>query len=238
MSAVQSTKPTPAAGRALRAISGGKLAKLAGGQNANPKVAIVVTLIIGVAAIQTLQLLLNIFVAQGAYQLSDLKKEKRELGITAQIIGEQVDSLSSNQNLANAAQKMGMISNANPVFLRLDDQRVFGKPKAALNAENRTSRNLIPNSQLVVTSNITPESLAAAEKQQAEAAAEAATTSTVTTPTSVTGGGLQFGAAAPSKPATSSAIGGAAAPTAATGATTTSSGSGFKLQVPAVGGNR
>lgn len=237
MSAIQSTKPTPAAGRALRAIAGGKLAKLAGGRNANPKVAIVVTLIVGVAAVQTLQLLLNIFVAQGAYQLSDLKKEKRELGITAQIIGEQVDSLSSNQNLANAAQKMGMISNANPVFLRLEDQRVFGKPKAALNAENRTSRNLIPNSQLIVTSNITPESLAAAE-QQAEDAAAAAATGTSATTSAVTGGGLQFGAAAPSKPATAGATGATGSGVTAPIASTTSSGSGFKLQVPAVGGNR
>lgn len=234
MSAIQSNTAKPQT--ALRGIAGGKLARLMGARSANTRVAIAVTIIVGWLAIQGLQLLLNVFVAQGAYQLSDLKKEKRELGITAQIIGEQVDSLSSNQNLANAAQKMGMISNANPVFLRLEDQRVFGKPKAALNSDNRTSRNLIPNSQLVVTSNITAESLAAAEKQQAEQAAAA--TSTTATQTTTTGGGLQFGAAAPASGVTAPVTTVQKPVGTSTAGTPSSSGSGFTLQVPAVGGNR
>ena len=236
MSAIQATTAKPQT--RLQSIAGGKLQSLMGARSANPRVAIAVTLILGWFAIQGLQLLLNVFVAQGAYALSDLKKEKRELSITAQILGEQVDSLSSNQNLANAAQKMGMISNANPVFLRLEDQRVFGKPKAALSADNRTSRNLIPNSQLVVTSNITAQTLAAAEKQQAELAAASTSAAVTPTPTTVSGAGLQLGAAAPVA-ATAGANSTTQNPAGLVGGSVrTSSGSGFSLQVPATGGNR
>lgn len=236
MSAIQATTVKPQT--VLRSIAGGKLQSIMGARSANPRVAIAVTLILGWFAIQGLQLLLNVFVAQGAYALSDLKKEKRELSITAQILGEQVDSLSSNQNLANAAQKMGMISNANPVFLRLEDQRVFGKPKAALSADNRTSRNLIPNSQLVVTSNITTESLAAAEKQQAELVAASTPSAVTPVQTAVTGAGLQFGAAAPVAPITSSSTTAQKSAGSIGNSTPTTSGSGFSLQVPAAGGNR
>lgn len=236
MSALQATTSKPQT--RLSSIAGGKLQSILGARSANPKVAIALTLILGWFAIQALQLLLNVFVAQGAYQLSDLKKEKRELAITAQIIGEQVDSLSSNQNLANAAQKMGMISNANPVFLRLEDQRVFGKPKAALNTDHRTSRNLIPNSQLVVTSNITAATLAAAEQQLAEKTASETATGASSTQINPTGGGLQFGAAAPTAGG-SSLSSTTQKPVSVTGASTaTSSGSGFAFQVPATGGNR
>jgi hypothetical protein len=41
------------------------------------------------------------------------------------------------------------------VFLRLADQKVFGKPKAALTADGRVSRNLVPNSAMIRTSVIT-----------------------------------------------------------------------------------
>lgn len=236
MSALHATTSKPQT--RLHSIAGGKLQSILGARSANPKVAIALTLILGWFAIQALQLLLNVFVAQGAYQLSDLKKEKRELAITAQIIGEQVDSLSSNQNLANAAQKMGMISNANPVFLRLEDQRVFGKPKAALNTENRTSRNLIPNSQLVVTSNITAATLAAAEQQLAEKAASESVSGAATSQINPSGGGLQFGAAAPSTGASTLSTT-TQKPTPVIGAgAAISSGSGFAFQVPATGGNR
>jgi hypothetical protein len=106
-------------------------------------------------AIAIFQLLLHIGTSSSVYELAHLQSEKRELTTTTQILGQQVDSLASQQNLANAAQKLGMISNANPVFLRLADQKVFGKPKAALTADGRVSRNLVPNSAMIRTSVIT-----------------------------------------------------------------------------------
>lgn len=155
MSAIRLTQPNRKNAAALTVITGGKFAKLFGREASKSRVGLAVLILGGLGAIQILQLVLNSFVAAGAYQLVDLKNEKRDLTVTQQILGEQVDSLSSNQNLANAAQKMGMISNANPVFLRLADKKVFGKPKAALNADNRISRNLIKSAVLTVTSDLT-----------------------------------------------------------------------------------
>ena len=153
-SAIRLSQPSRKATTGLTAITGGKLSKLVGRNAMKSRAGIAATIVLGLLAIQMLQLLLNAFTAEGAYRLADLKAEKKELIVSQQILGEQVDSLSSNQNLANAAQKMGMISNANPVFLRLADKKVFGKPKAALNADNRISRNLIKSSVMTVTSNL------------------------------------------------------------------------------------
>jgi hypothetical protein len=116
------------------------------------------------------QLLLHIATSSSVYELAHLQSEKRELTTTTQILGQQVDSLASQQNLANAAQKLGMISNANPVFLRLADQKVFGKPKAALTADGRVSRNLVPNSAMIRTSVITAPTAALTGELEADAA--------------------------------------------------------------------
>jgi hypothetical protein len=110
-----------------------------------------------------------------------LKKERDQLVMQQEILAEEVDSLASNQNLANTAQKMGMVSNANPVFLRLSDQRVFGKPKAALNADNRLSRNLIPSATLTVTSNLVDEATTAEAQASALLPAGSLTLVPVTT---------------------------------------------------------
>jgi hypothetical protein len=45
-----------------------------------------------------------------------------------------------------------MIANSNPVFLSIGEQKVFGKPKAALNTDGRIAANLIPNSVMTQTS--------------------------------------------------------------------------------------
>lgn len=176
MSAVRMTRPDNKAATGLRAIAGGKLTSLTrAGANSKSRMVFALTLLGGIMGIQLLKLALGVSTTQNAYHLSDLVGQKKDLIITQQILAEQVDSLSSNQNLANTAQKMGMISNANPVFLRLSDKRVFGKPKAALNAQNRISRNLVPSSIMTVTSNVTTST-------DATATAEAASTSNLFAP--------------------------------------------------------
>jgi hypothetical protein len=104
--------------------------------------------VMGFLGISLLHLLLTIATSQAVYELSDLKREKRELDTTSQILAEEVASLSSQQNLLNTASKLGMVSNANPVFLRLDDQKVLGNPKPALGSSSQ-SRNLVANSSMI-----------------------------------------------------------------------------------------
>jgi hypothetical protein len=109
---------------------------------------LVMILVMGFLAISMLHLLLTIATSQSVYELSDLKREKRELDTTSQILAEEVASLSSQQNLLNTASKLGMVANSNPVFLRLDDQKVLGKPKPALGSSSQ-SRNLVANSAMI-----------------------------------------------------------------------------------------
>lgn len=119
-------------------------------------VAIARTVIVGFVVIQILKLVLDIALSQSAYELRNLKLEKIELTTQSQIIGQQVDSLSSQQNLANSAQALGMIANANPVFLSIADQKVFGKPKSALNTDGRVAKNNIASAALIQESVLTP----------------------------------------------------------------------------------
>lgn len=145
---------------------------LSGLTNSSSSRVVVATITLGAITIAIFQLLLHIATSSSVYELAHLQGEKRELTTTTQILGQQVDSLASQQNLANAAQKLGMISNANPVFLRLADQKVFGKPKAALTADGRVSRNLVPNSAMTRTSVIaTPAATLATELESGSAVA-------------------------------------------------------------------
>ena len=150
MSALRLTSPArPVARRApsLRAV--------APASNKAKGAKVVKVALLGFAIIQVVKLILDITVSQSAYELKNLKLEKIALTTQSEIIGQQVDSLSSQQNLANSAASLGMIANANPVFLRLEDQKVFGKPKEALNSDGRVAKNNIPSAALVRRSVLT-----------------------------------------------------------------------------------
>jgi hypothetical protein len=106
------------------------------------------TLLIGSVVIALLNLGLNMATSTGVYEVANLKAQKAKLDLSSQIVAQKVDSLSSNQNLASAAQAMGMVANANPVFLDLSNQKVYGSPAAATqNLSQRVSGNLVANAQ-------------------------------------------------------------------------------------------
>lgn len=150
MSAIRLTAPTRVLGAQPRAIQVASVAPKSSRMFALAKV-----VVFGFFLIQIADLLLGITISQSAYELKALKVAKIELTTQSQIVGQQVDSLSSQQNLANSAAELGMIANANPVFLRIEDQKVFGKPKAALNSAGRVSRNNIASAALVERSVLT-----------------------------------------------------------------------------------
>jgi len=112
---------------------------------------VVMILVAGFVAVAILHLLLTILTSQSVYELSDLKREKRELDTTSQILSEEVSSLASNQNLLNTASRLGMVPNNNPVFLRLTDQSVLGQPLPAPIASAQ-STNLVANSAMIIES--------------------------------------------------------------------------------------
>jgi hypothetical protein len=112
---------------------------------------VVLILVLGFVGISLLHLLLTIATSQSVYELADLKREKRELDTTSQILAEQVLSLSSNQNLYTTASRLGMVVNTNPVFLRLNDQAILGQPRPAAGTSIQ-STNLVANSVMIVES--------------------------------------------------------------------------------------
>lgn len=112
---------------------------------------VVMILVSGFVVVSLLHLLLTILTSQSVYELSDLKREKRELDTTSQILSEEVSSLASNQNLLNTASRLGMVANTNPVFLRLTDQAILGQPLPAPLASAQ-STNLVANSAMIIES--------------------------------------------------------------------------------------
>ncbi|WP_025133676.1 hypothetical protein [Leucobacter sp. PH1c] len=91
------------------------------------------------------QLGLSIAISQGAYETRALEVEKRDLARVERVLTQNVDKLSSPQNLAENAAALGMVQNSRPATLRMSDGAVLG----ALESETSEARgNLIPNATL------------------------------------------------------------------------------------------
>lgn len=130
------------------------------------------------------QLLLSVAVSSGAYEIAELTQQNKEISRTYQTMTQDIDRLSSPQNLASNAGALGMVNNATPVYLRLSDGAVLGSPvpaKATAGAASSSSK--VPNSLLnglpLVTQLESEAAAAAAKKAAAEAAAAQGTSSTL-----------------------------------------------------------
>lgn len=140
---------------------------------------VVMILVLGFVGISLLHLLLTIATSQSVYELADLKREKRELDTTSQILAEQVLSLSSNQNLYTTASRLGMVVNNNPVFLRLNDQAILGQPRPAAGTSVQSS-NLVANSVMIVESTqINQETVPASSSEPTQIPSESQTISSI-----------------------------------------------------------
>lgn len=91
--------------------------------------------VVAVASVFTLllaQLMLSILLSDGAYQISALQSEQKQLARTEQALNENLDLLGSPQSLAMRAEGLGMVLDTNaPVLLRLSDGLVSGNPTPA-----------------------------------------------------------------------------------------------------------
>jgi hypothetical protein len=120
-------------------------------RRARPRTVYAITAVSALLVIVVAQLLLSISVSQGAYQLSSLQTKQTELQRSYQAASEDLNRLTSPQNLAANANALGMVSNSNPAYLRLSDGAVLGAPVAASGAAGTVTGgqgNLVPNSQL------------------------------------------------------------------------------------------
>lgn len=114
---------------------------------------IAVGLVLGIFA---LQLGLSIAVSEGAYASRALELEQRDLVRVERVLEQNVDKLSSPQNLAENAMKLGMVQNAQPAVLRLSDHVIMGELASRTTA---VSANLIPNSTLAALPIVNAEGL-------------------------------------------------------------------------------
>jgi hypothetical protein len=100
-------------------------------RRARPKLAYALVAIGGLTVIFLAQLLLSIALSNGAYQISSLLVEKRDLGRVEGSLSEQLELMGSTQNLVANAQMLGMVGTSSQVSLRLSDGAVFGSAVAA-----------------------------------------------------------------------------------------------------------
>jgi hypothetical protein len=114
-------------------------------RRARPRLAYALIAIGGLLGIFLAQLLLSIALSNGAYQISSLLGEKRDLTRVEGALSEQLGVAGSTQNLASNAQKLGMVASSAPAFLGLDGQ-VTGSAVAADGVT--ASSGLIANSLL------------------------------------------------------------------------------------------
>ncbi|TBN56546.1 hypothetical protein EYE40_03550 [Glaciihabitans arcticus] len=118
-------------------------------RRARPRVVYAVATVGGLFALFIAQLLLSIVISDGAYEISDLRVEQRNLVRTEQDLGEKLDLLASQQNLATQAEGLGMVTNTStPMFLRLSDGAIFG----AANGTGTSGTLLGPDGSLVANS--------------------------------------------------------------------------------------
>ncbi|GAA1771126.1 hypothetical protein [Agromyces humatus] len=113
-------------------------------RRAKPRLAYAIIAVAGVAAIVVAQLLLSIAVTQGAYEVDKYQIAQAKLDRQQQQLREDLDRVQSPQYLAANAEALGMVPNANPVFLRLSDGAVTGDPAAA-GAGTEATAPLVPN---------------------------------------------------------------------------------------------
>lgn len=117
-------------------------------RRARPRIVYALATIGGLFALFLAQLLLSILISDGAYEITALRVEQRDLTRVEQSLAEQLELLASPQNLATRAEGLGMVmSTSTPMFLRLADGAVVGA-----NSGSKSGALLGKNGSLVANS--------------------------------------------------------------------------------------
>ena len=161
-------------------------------RRARPRLGFSLIIIVGLFAVLASQMLLSIALADGAYQISDLQAEQKELSRAQQSVTEELNVLESPQNLAARAESLGLVSNNSAVYLNLATGTVMGSPTAAqAGAGSVVGGNgslLIPNSLLIdVPATMTPSETVATTAVTGAPAATTPADSVASTATGIPG---------------------------------------------------
>jgi cell division protein FtsL len=149
-----------------------------------PKIFFAVVTVVTILIIIVAQILLSVALHSGAYEIAGLQRNVKELGRTYQSATQDLNRMTSPQNVAHHAEALGMVANSNPVYLRLSDSVVTGAATAAGAGGGLVAKgNLVPNAMLA---DVIAEREAAA--QAASATSPASAGAAGTTPSNVTQG--------------------------------------------------
>lgn len=146
-------------------------------RKARPRVFYAVVTMSVIFGIIVAQLLLSVAVSSGAYEISGLQAQNRELDRTHQSVSQDLDRLASPQNLAANAESLGMVSNNTPVYLRLSDGAVLGSPVAASADAGATGGGILVSNSLLSNVPLVTTVAAAAAADSAQSTATATGTS-------------------------------------------------------------
>ena len=130
-------------------------------RRARPRAAYAVVTVISLFVIFAAQLLVSIVVSNGAFQISSLQTQEKDLLRTQESLSEQLDVRDSTQFLAANAAKLGMVPGSSPQFLNLETGAVFAAPGTADPLGCGGACNLVQNSLLTGVPLVTPAPAAA-----------------------------------------------------------------------------
>lgn len=108
----------------LRAVSGASRAR-------RPRTTYALIGVLGVVAILIAQLLISIGLSDGAYELSSIQSEQKQVSREKAMLQEKLRVLDSPQNLAANAEALGMVKGGSPVYLDQQNATIQGSPQAA-----------------------------------------------------------------------------------------------------------
>jgi hypothetical protein len=131
----------------------------------------------GIIVILLAQLFMSIVLADGAYRITSLQRDYRDLTREQNAAREQIEQLSSTQSLIDNATALGMVSSGNPVFLDVATGQALGTATAPSGQIVGTGGNLIGNALLDGSTLLDAAAIAAAQNGDALPAAPTTSTS-------------------------------------------------------------
>lgn len=155
-------------------------------RRARPKVAYAVATVASLFVIFAAQLLLSIVVSDGAYQISALQAEQKELLREQERLTEQINLLGSNQHLAANAANLGMIPGASPLFLDVSSGGIAAAPGTVDRVGCGGACNLVLNSLVAGMPLVSPAAPVTTTTTTPPATANTTTPPTTTTPPATT----------------------------------------------------
>lgn len=126
-----------------------------------PRATYAVITVVSLAIILTAQLLLSIAVSDGAYQITALQAEQKELVRQEEALAEKLDLLGSTQHLAANAAHLGMVPGSAPLFLDVSTGGVAAAPGTVDRYGCGGACNVVNNSLLTGMPLVSPQAPAA-----------------------------------------------------------------------------